>query len=135
MHINTLGLTLSRRRSLLYRNQFIDLQSKSMDWLLYGRGLRYERVNDKIRKSSFLDILGTFWNLLNHNHCIKNEVFLKGFFSKCDKIRSFLRIWSHLLKKSFIENFIFCPVYNWKRKQKRATSLCFVYGSLRSGKK
>ena len=31
----------------------------------------------------------------------------KDFFSK-----SFLRIWSHLLKKSLMENFIFCAVYN-----------------------
>ena len=31
-------------------------------------------------------------------------------FSKCDQIRSFLRIWSHLLKKSVIGNFIFCAV-------------------------
>ena len=27
---------------------------------------------------------------------------IKDFFSKCDQIRSFLRTWSHLLKKSFI---------------------------------
>ena len=31
----------------------------------------------------------------------------KDIFSKCDQIRSFLRIWSHLLKKSLMENFIF----------------------------
>ena len=30
----------------------------------------------------------------------------KAFFSKCDQIRSFLLIWSHLLKKSLMENFI-----------------------------
>ena len=36
---------------------------------------------------------------------------LKDFFSKCDQIRSFLGIWSHLLKKSLMENFIFCGVY------------------------
>ena len=35
---------------------------------------------------------------------------IKDFFSKCDQIRSFLRIWSHLLKKSFMENFIFYAV-------------------------
>ena len=35
---------------------------------------------------------------------------IKDFFSKCDQIRSFLRIWSHLLKKSLIESFIFCAV-------------------------
>ena len=35
---------------------------------------------------------------------------MKDFFSKCDQIRRKLRIWSHLLKKSIIENFIFCVV-------------------------
>ena len=33
---------------------------------------------------------------------------IQDFFSKCDQIRSFLRIWSYLLKKSLMENFIFC---------------------------
>ena len=28
--------------------------------------------------------------------------------SKCDQIRRKLHIWSHLLKKSLMENFIFC---------------------------
>ena len=32
---------------------------------------------------------------------------IKDFFSKCDQIRNFLRIWSHLLKKTLMENFIF----------------------------
>ena len=35
---------------------------------------------------------------------------MKDFFSKCDQIRRKLRIWSHLLKKSLMENFIFCAV-------------------------
>ena len=35
---------------------------------------------------------------------------IKDFFSKCDKIRSFPRIRSHLLKKSLMENFFFCAV-------------------------
>ena len=39
-------------------------------------------------------------------HCTKN----KGFFSKCDQIRRKPRIWSHLLKTSLMENFIFCAV-------------------------
>ena len=36
---------------------------------------------------------------------------MKGYLSKCDQIRSFLRIWSHLLKKSLMENFTFCSVF------------------------
>ena len=35
----------------------------------------------------------------------------KDCFNKCDQIHSFLRIWSQLLKKSLIENFIFCVVF------------------------
>ena len=34
----------------------------------------------------------------------------KDFFGKCDQIRSFLQIWSHLMKKSLMVNFIFCAV-------------------------
>ena len=36
---------------------------------------------------------------------------IKDFFSKCNQIRSFLAIWSHLLKNSLMENFIFCAVW------------------------
>ena len=39
-------LTHSWQRSLSYRNQYIDLQSKLMDWFIYDRDLRDERVND-----------------------------------------------------------------------------------------
>ena len=38
---------------------------------------------------------------------------INDFFSKYDQIRSFLRIWSHLLKKSLMENFTFCAVYEF----------------------
>ena len=37
-------LTLIWRGSQSYRSQFIDLQSKSMDWFLYNRDIRHERV-------------------------------------------------------------------------------------------
>ena len=36
---------------------------------------------------------------------------MKDFFSKCDKIRKKLQIWSHLLKKSLIKNFTFFAVH------------------------
>ena len=41
------------------------------------------------------------------NTAQKKKFSIKHFFSKYDQIRSFLRIWSHLLKKSLMENFIF----------------------------
>ena len=39
---------------------------------------------------------------------LKMKFSIKDFFSKCDQIRRKLRIWSHLLKKSLMENLIFC---------------------------
>ena len=42
--LNDDSLTLSRRTPLSYRNESIDLQSKSMDWFLYDNGVRLERV-------------------------------------------------------------------------------------------
>ena len=41
---------------------------------------------------------------------------IKNFFGKCDQICRFLRIWSHLLKKSLIENFIFCTVLSKSKR-------------------
>ena len=40
----------------------------------------------------------------------KMKFSIMDFFNKYDQIRSFLRIWSHLLKKSLMENVIFCAV-------------------------
>ena len=37
----------------------------------------------------------------------KMKFSIKDFVSKCDQIHSFLRIWSHVLKKSLMANFIF----------------------------
>ena len=47
---------------------------------------------------------------LDPNTTQKRKFSIKDFFSKCDRIRSFLRIWSHLLKKFLMESFIFCAV-------------------------
>ena len=45
---------------------------------------------------------------------------IKDFFSKYDQIRSFLRIWSHLLKISLMENFTFYAVYNLEISSREA---------------
>ena len=44
------------------------------------------------------------------NTAQKIKFSIMNFFGKCDQIRSFLCIWSHLLKKLLMENFIFCAV-------------------------
>ena len=40
----------------------------------------------------------------------KMKFSIKHFFCKCDQIRSFLRIWSHLQKRFWTQNFIFCAL-------------------------
>ena len=55
-------LTLSWRRSLSHRNQSIDLLRKSMDWFLYDRDLRHERV--KVKWCVKQDVLATTFVLL-----------------------------------------------------------------------
>ena len=44
------------------------------------------------------------------NPAQKVKFSIKDFFSKYDQICRNLQIWSHLLKKSSMENFIFCAV-------------------------
>ena len=45
----------------------------------------------------------------NHFTAQKPQLSVKDFFSKCDQICSFT-VWSHLLKKYLMGNFIFCAV-------------------------
>ena len=37
---------------------------------------------------------------------------IKDFFRKFDQTRSFMRIWSHLPRKSLMENYVFCRVFD-----------------------
>ena len=50
---------------------------------------------------------------------------IKSFFSKCDQICRKLRIWSHLLKKSLMENFIFNAASDWIRTRKTSNTGTF----------
>ena len=49
---------------------------------------------------------------------------IKEFFSKSDQIHRKLQIWSHLLKKTLMENFIFCEVkqggLHWQKTENQA---------------
>ena len=55
MNLGQFSLTLSCGRSVSYTNKPIDLQLKAMDWFIYDRNVRHERVNSLIpcKKSSF----------------------------------------------------------------------------------
>ena len=65
----------------------------------------------KLDTKLFSDILVHFSSACKKiNTAQKMKFSIKDFLSKCDEIRSFLWIWSHLLKKSLMENFIFSVV-------------------------
>ena len=53
----------------------------------------------------------------------KMKFSLKDFLSKGYLIRSFLWIWSHLLKKFLMENFVFCAVYALNSKYARILNM------------
>ena len=57
----------------------------------------------------------------------KMKFSIKDFFSKCDQIRWKLRVWSHLLKKSLMENFIFCAVINLNSVTRETNILGVTY--------
>ena len=57
-------------------------------------------------KSINLKLLRTTSNSRT-NTAQKMKFSIKDFFSKCDQIRRKLRIWSDLLNKTLMENFIF----------------------------
>ena len=53
-------LNLSWRRSLLYRNQSIGFQNKSMNWFLHDKNLRHEKVNALLRACIHWDIFSDY---------------------------------------------------------------------------
>ena len=56
--------------------------------------------------------LGKIYSWFKRNITAQKMKFsINYFFSKCDQISSFLRIWSYLMKKSLMENFTFCIMY------------------------
>ena len=71
-------------------------------------------------------VYNTYFKYLKKKHGIardfltakKMKFSINDSFSGCDQIRSFLRISSHLLKKSLIENFFFvCSVWTQRDMQ------------------
>ena len=56
--------------------------------------------------------LRCLWESFKHK---KIKISIKDFFSKCDEIHSFLRIGSHLLKKSLMETSFFVQCFVWKK--------------------
>ena len=80
----------------------------------FARYLPWHYKNDQVIKDAIIEC-----GWISKNTAQKMKFSVKNFCSKCDQIHRKLRIWSHLLKISLMENFIFCAVelllfVNWK---------------------
>ena len=77
-----------------------------------GFGLNFKLIVHYVCRSSFLFLCTTIFTFKMSSLCTEQKMkfFIKDFSSKCDQIRRKLWIWSHFLKKSLKENFIFCAV-------------------------
>ena len=82
------------------------------------------------RKLQSIDISDYSYRIITlgiaFRHWTKMEFSIKDFFNKSDQIRSFLRIWSQLMNKSLMENFIFCAMREAARNSthRRDISAC-----------
>ena len=55
-------------------------------------------------------LLHSFWHWTKNFTAQKKKFSVQNFLGKCDQIGKNLQIWSHLMKKSVMENFIFWAV-------------------------
>ena len=96
--------------SEMNENNFISLRefwSRMHQWCHFVIHYDYFILNSKI----YYIISRVFFK---ENTAQKSKFSIKGFFSKREKIRRKLWIWSNCLKKSLMENFIFCAVKHRK---------------------
>ena len=76
------------------------------------------KFNKAFRAERKKDVLSMVYLCLCFTLHKKMKFSSNEFFSRCHQICSFLRIWSHLLKTSLMEKFIFCSVLY-------LTAICF----------
>ena len=72
--------------------------------------MKFSQTSMQLMINIFNLFVALIWRMQNYNHCIKMKFSIKYFFGICDQICRKPQIWSHLLNKSLMENFIFCAV-------------------------
>ena len=106
-------MKITNLKKIFLKNWFLQTCDQSL-WNISVLGLKhftYPFQNFYINLA--LDAFTTHFRCLSkiiRNTAQKMKFSITDFFSKCDQIRSFLRIWPYLLRKSVMENFIFCAV-------------------------
>ena len=115
------NLMLNNNVSLDYHNLQISLRNYKRNTSIILKKSKWQKARTEQTRKAFQKKKRStsFALLLLLNHCIypfvhiaqKMKFSIKDFSSKCNQIRRKLRIWSHLLEKSLMENFVFCAVH------------------------
>ena len=98
-----------------------NVNGKNFYWLCYSTGTNdtsndssltvLAPQNERVGTIEFSINFDYFFRLIRTSNTAQKKKFsIKDFFSKCDQMRRKLGIWSHILTKSSMENFIFCVV-------------------------
>ena len=141
------GLTLSWRRSKSYRNQSIDFQSKPIDWFLYDRDLRHERVDVKLAlREKLRRFLGRIWEhrkisymwkvviLKRRSHNKNHKIIMRKFWKKhvlipfCGKFQ-LLKVVINLSSKIW---FLFVLMLIWHKNVNKLQICNLFYAGLLS---
>ena len=93
----------------------------NVSFFIFQTGMCLQRLIKDSHKHLYLSPLQ---QQLTPSTAEKMKFSIKDLFSKCDQIRRFLQIWSHLLKKSLMENFMFVQ---WYQMFAGVTELPLVY--------
>ena len=102
------------KRNFSAKQKFLKLMF-AFDHINYARYNTYHHVYLKnlLRKDKSIakDLITNWYGASSSGTAQKMKFSIKDFFSKCDQLRSKLRVWSPLLKKSLMEPLNFCAVW------------------------
>ena len=98
---------LERRQQALFNLRIFDHNSC---WFHNKTLQRCHALKTNKRKRYYKGIVPQFEHSIFSPLILHKKFSIEDFLGKCNQIRSFLRIWSHLQKKSLMGNFIFCRV-------------------------
>ena len=98
---------LERRQQALFNLRIFD---HNCCWFHNKTLQRCHTLKTNKRKRYYKGIVPQFEHSIFSPLPLHKKFSIEDFLGKCNQIRSFLRIWSHLQKKSLMGNFIFCRV-------------------------
>ena len=102
-------------KAVNYRCKTLHLRCMQGSWLrqiiLNGKIVIERLVHHTVNQNKFYLCIPMNLNSVISFTTQKMKFPIKDFFSTCDQICRKLRIWSHLLKKSLMENFIFAQFF------------------------